>query len=185
MPIKRTKFLSRAVDSYQAQNWKDRELVIYETGGLGGAAWNEGCRRAKGDVICIFADDDWSAPNRVTYQALSLMVHNESHVTAFNELLYWNDDEQQAYGLKLRDGEAAGYSLCFTKSFWLTHPFDETIPLGYAGAFKKQAREEGVMRATASHNLIWAGMHADQTSAGHLTGLEKIWLHPKFLSHSR
>lgn len=165
LPIKRVTLVSRALQCYFRQDYPDRELVIYEAKGLGGAAMNEGCRRSLGDIICYFCDDDYSQPGRVRRQVKDL---EGSMVTAFYNTVYLTASPGQSFERnKLdRSGEESGYSLCFRKEWWEKHPFDETIRLGYCKKFRDEAREAGVLNRTYGGDLIIAGKHPLQTSWG-------------------
>lgn len=162
LPIKRPSLVSRALLCYFHQDYLDKELVIYEAKGLGGAAMNEGCRRAQGDIICYFCDDDFSQPRRISRQVKDLLGFE---VTAFYNTVYYDGGSTERNKLD-RSGEESGYSLCFRKAWWEKHPFDETIPLGYCKKFRDEARAIGVLNRTFGGDLIIAGKHPYQTSWG-------------------
>jgi len=92
-----------------------------------GALRNEGIRQGSGDVICIWDEDDWSAPNRVTEQVTRLLASGKS-VTGWHNVLYWDEATGETYKYYYSPDRphppyAMGASHCFFRSWWEKHPY--------------------------------------------------------------
>jgi glycosyltransferase involved in cell wall biosynthesis len=156
----------------------DRPLTGYKSctgkqtpgGGMGGChrCWlasvapigqlrNKACEYATGEVICHFDSDDFSAPDRMTYQFNAMTEANKS-VTGFWYFLTWNPKVEKPYGIGYPKSEysAAGYSLMYTKEFWKNNKFQPAHynedGLFYRAAFhqKQLIRTNGDSRIIAS-----------------------------------
>lgn len=86
---------------------------------------NKACEYATGEIICHFDCDDFSAPDRMTYQFNAMTGASNKSVTGFWFFLTWNPKQQKCYGLGYPKSEysAAGYSLMYTKEFWQSNKF--------------------------------------------------------------
>ncbi len=83
------------------------------------------CELARGDVICHFDDDDWSAPDRLEDQVSRLMATG-APVTGYSRLLFWDSIAGVARWYRARTpGYVVGTSLCYTKELWRIHPFKQ------------------------------------------------------------
>jgi len=96
-----------------------------------GALRNEAIREASGEVICIWDEDDWSAPNRISNQVARLLSTGKQ-VTGWHNVLYWDEGASGTYKFyfESRIGAnhppyAMGASHCFWKSWWEKHPYIE------------------------------------------------------------
>lgn len=94
-----------------------------------GALRNEGIKAATGEVICIWDEDDWHAPNRITAQVHRLFSTGKA-VTGWHNVLYWDEIGGGTYKYFYSPGVnhppyAMGASHCFLKSWWEKHPYVE------------------------------------------------------------
>ncbi len=135
-----------ALDCWLRQDWPNKELVVVDDidspsfpGGLMmdrvdyrsirregmtlGAKRNIACSFARGEIVCHFDDDDWSAPDRVRFQ-VDLLKRSGKPVTGFMNLYFWDTLKSQA---KLYRSTVSGYvcgtSLMFLRSFWEGYRF--------------------------------------------------------------
>lgn len=142
----RRSFIPAAIDCWLRQNYEPRELVVIDEGddliedlvpddnriqyvimdkkmNLG-AKRNLCCELARGEIICNFDDDDWSAPDRIAHQVA--MLSDDKPVAGYGTLLFWDTVKNQAKQYKATvPGYVCGTSLCFRKSFWIIHKFPD------------------------------------------------------------
>ena len=107
----RRRFLPQAIKCFQRQTYRNLELVIICDGEddmsdlvpcddgrihyayLGrerqtlGAKLNLGCERARGDLIAHFDDDDWSHPERLSFQVGALLAEG-AEICGISQLLF-------------------------------------------------------------------------------------------------
>jgi hypothetical protein len=92
------------------------------------------------DIVCHWDDDDWSHPNRIAEQVVSLQATGADCV-GYNEMLFWRQREQprnadKIYNHTLEPGEAwlysnpnpryaLGTSLCYWRWAWEAQPFPD------------------------------------------------------------
>lgn len=141
----RRAFIPAAIDCWLKQTYENRELVILDDGEepiedlipddprirykfdnvkrLTGTKRNKVIAMAKGEIICHWDDDDWSAPGRIEYQ-VALLQKSGKPMTGFSNLLFWDCNENKAKRYRAAvTGYVCGTSLCFLRSFWQGHPF--------------------------------------------------------------
>lgn len=134
----RREWLPWAIKCFEQQTYPERELVIVadtmaDVSGLVhpadtvifhpgkvGAKRNAGCAAALGEIICVWDDDDYSAPGRIASQVATLERTGKS-VTGYK----WLKFTEPATGKwwQYRGTQIAGTTLCFRKSFWEAWPF--------------------------------------------------------------
>jgi len=186
----RTEFLKRAIECFRRQTYKERELVIvaddcasdnerlvrdmpgqarvFCTGRVTvGTKRNVGCEHARGDVIALWDDDDYSAPHRLEEQAAVLAASGKA-VTA-NYRLYMNDSDP-----RLENNHPGqmwwltwpGWidtSLMFTKAWWSAHHFTDKM-MGQDGDFMHEANRLGQFHLnTGGERWMFATNHAGNT----------------------
>jgi glycosyltransferase involved in cell wall biosynthesis len=140
----RRTFIGAAIDCWLKQTYEDRELVIVDDGDdkvkdlipidprvryieisrvSTGQKRNVCCEEARGEVICHFDDDDFSAPDRIAAQVKQLEDSGKP-VTGYSTLLFWDVLARQAkiYRAQVK-GYICGTTFCYLKSFWQVHPF--------------------------------------------------------------
>jgi glycosyltransferase involved in cell wall biosynthesis len=145
----RRRFVSQAIRYFARQDYPSRELIIVDDGqdAIGdlvpddgrihyvrlekrqsvGAKRNLACRRARGDLIAHWDDDDWMATNRLSTQAAELLA-TDAQVCAARQLLYYHLESGQAWLYRPRTGDRswlASSTLLYHRKLWETHPFAE------------------------------------------------------------
>ena len=144
----------RAVASFASQTYKNKFLVIFDTGvtpfklptsdrepsiygkvALVKADRNPADRIGKlrnlvngavrCELIAHWDSDDWSHPNRLTEQVKELTP--ELDAVGYNEVLFWREPEAWVY----RNPDpryAIGSSLLYRRATWEQHPFKDDFP---------------------------------------------------------
>ena len=93
-----------------------------------GAKINLGCEMAVGDVIALWADDDWHAPRRLSYQMDALTAAGAA-ICGCDSMLAWDacDDEMWLYQFvpgRRTTAYVCGGTMMFRRPFWEERPFD-------------------------------------------------------------
>jgi glycosyltransferase involved in cell wall biosynthesis len=149
MPTRnRRHVLGRAIAWFQRQDYRERELLILDDGDESvadlvpgdpriryvyadrrlplGAKRNEACRLARGEVIAHWDDDDWYAPNRLTYQVGQLLSQG-ADVCGPSRVVFFEPVRGQAwlyeYPSAARVPWVAGSGLCYRTDAWRRNPF--------------------------------------------------------------
>jgi O-antigen biosynthesis protein len=138
-------FIPAAIDSWLRQDYEPKELIILDDGEepiedlipsdsriryvfedlrrCTGDKRNRVNSLARGEVICHFDDDDWSAPSRISYQ-VNLMTKTGKDVTGFSNLLFWDSGSRQPKIYRAAiPGYVCGTTLCYTRELWERHRF--------------------------------------------------------------
>lgn len=95
-----------------------------------GAKINLGCEMACGDVIALWADDDWHAPWRLSYQ-LTALTATGARICGCDSMLSWDvvPDEMWLYQFvpgRRTMGYVCGGTMMFRRAFWQDRPFDDS-----------------------------------------------------------
>lgn len=190
MPTRgRPDFAKRALACFDSQTWPDKELVIaddadapsFPNGIEGpaiqyhrlprrltvGAKRNICCSRAGGEIIVHLDDDDHSAPGRFADQVERLIASGKA-VTAYRSMVFRDIDGNP---VARYDGLPIGTSLCYTRQWWLAHPFADR-EVGEDGQFAMAAMSQSV--SVDAGELMWATTHAGNTSPRDLRKQEWI-----------
>lgn len=142
MPTRgRRELAARALASFLAQTWLNKELVVLDDrddpsfaadlpSGVRrivsvqrlsvGAKRNVAVAQARGDIIVHFDSDDWSAPDRITEQAVRLL-RSDYLITGYNSMLFTDGSDWWRY--KGAEGYALGTSLMYRRRAWLDRAF--------------------------------------------------------------
>lgn len=175
-----------AIAAYQSQTYSDRELVILDNGDdetpslvpdqpdirylrvegnkKTGEMRNLCCEEARGEIICHFDSDDWSAPGRVWDQVSNL--HFSMLVTGYRQLLLADFRDKTAYQwFDPSSAMVVGTSLCYYKWWWKEQPF-KASQVGEDSAFWNAASRKHRNRVHATHGerQMVALIHDGQTS---------------------
>jgi glycosyltransferase involved in cell wall biosynthesis len=141
----RRAFIPAAIDSFIKQTYKNRELVILDDGEepiedlipddprilyafdrkhrCTGDKRNKVNELTKGQLICHFDDDDWSAPDRIQFQ-VDLLRSSKKPITGFSVLLFWDlIGENPRKFMASIAGYVCGTTLLYEKEFWQGHRF--------------------------------------------------------------
>jgi glycosyltransferase involved in cell wall biosynthesis len=153
----RRAFVPAAIRCFLEQDYEPKELVILDDGEdsvgdliprhpqiryirlprqyVTGEKRNLCCEVSKGEIICHADDDDWSAPDRISYQVKRLF-ESGAPITGFNTLLFWDCRTKQAkrYRAMIRN-YVCGTTFCYRRDFWRANPFRH----------KQQATDNGLI----------------------------------------
>ena len=104
------------------------DQIVVRAGTPVGLKRNLACRRARGDIIVHWDDDDWYAAWRLEYQVEELL-RSGADICGADRLWYYEPRHERAweyvYPPRGRPW-VAGNTLCYRKAFWEKHPFPET-----------------------------------------------------------
>jgi glycosyltransferase involved in cell wall biosynthesis len=174
-----------ALKCYLSQDWPDKELVVIDDGTvkvaglvkelvpdavymyLGekqtiGAKRNLACEAARGEVICHFDDDDWSAAGRIRDQVTRL-IESGKQMTGYRSITYWNGTKAYRY-VSAVPQYVVGTTMCYQKSFWDRHRFPAK---NYAedNALVYKAGDENQLIAEDARQMMVVRSHASCTSS--------------------
>jgi O-antigen biosynthesis protein len=176
-------FIRGALECFFSQTWPNRELVVLDDGDdrvrdlmpndprvryneIGGRSplgkkRNYCCRIARGEVICHWDDDDWSAANRISDQVHRLLERPGAPLTGYSNLLFWDERAQVVRMYRATTpGYVVGTSLCYWKSFWQVNPFGNVLPEDSVFIRAVQNR----VAASADYSHMVARIHEFHTS---------------------
>lgn len=167
LTARRRHLVATAIQCFLDQEYLNRELVVYDNGdspildllprdltgpgrliryysfhGQGrrtiGELRNTANDVTNGDLIVNWDDDDWSHPQRLSYQVAGL---GDADVGGMHSCLFYDDqgDEPVLWKYEGGQGSPLGSSLICKRSFWRANPY---LPL-----------------ATGSDNFFWEDHH--------------------------
>lgn len=179
---KRREWLPKAIDNFLAQEYAPRELVIVADGaddvaglipryaqdyitcwlapGLVGRKRNLGCREAKGELIAIWDDDDYSAPGRLRDQ-MAEFQRPDIQVTGYHAMKF--TDGKQWWQYRGARSTVIATSLMFRKAWWEKHPFRD-MQCGQDELFADIAASKKVLASVEDRDLMYATIHDGNTS---------------------
>ena len=180
--------MPKAIACYQSQTYQRRELLILADGESVrdliplddpsirlveiagntriGAKRNLGCEKADGEIVAHFDDDDFSAPERLSDQVSRLIASNLP-VTGYREMQF--RDGAQAWLYTGTPLFVLGTSLCYRRDYWRAHRFME-IQMGEDNHFVHDAAAAGQLAPAPAGDLMWASIHAGNTSPRQRSG---------------
>jgi hypothetical protein len=145
----RAAFVPHAIRHFLAQDYPDRELVIVDDGQdpIGqllpddprlrylrldrrrrvGTKRNLACQQATGQIIVHWDDDDWSAPDRLTYQVGELLA-GDAAICGLARVLYHQPTTGKSWQFiypPSRRAWVSGNTLCYRRGIWEATPFDD------------------------------------------------------------
>jgi hypothetical protein len=146
----------------------DHSIRLLELEGAAqiGEKRNLGCDRALGEIIVHWDDDDWSAPGRLADQ-VERLVESKLACTGYRSMRFTDGTRWWLYqGTPLF---ALGTSLCYLKEWWRAHPF-RYVQIGEDNHFVNAAAAERQLVTSDAGELMWATVHATNTSPRSLSG---------------
>lgn len=176
----RLPWLLKAIEYYRAQTYRNRELLIVADGEDHGGqlpladdityVWypgkttigrkrNLGCERARGEIICHWDDDDYSAPGRIADQIRRIQQTGKA-VTGYCQMRFTDGRDSWLYTGS--PGYALGTSLCFRRDWWQTHRFPPD-QIGEDRDFSVMAFRERQLASVPAGDLMWASIHNGNT----------------------
>lgn len=149
----RQKYIPFAVDYFLQQDYQHAELVIIDDGkesiapllpqipniryfyipplGTIGAKRNYACKKAQGEIIVHWDDDDWYAYDWITQQVNFLLTSGADicgikHIHHYSAIMqtFWQGDAENRNNPNSKPF-LAGATMVYRKSFWQQHPFKD------------------------------------------------------------
>ena len=200
MPTRNRRWaVPRAIQYFLRQDYPNRELLIVDDGtdrigdlipgdsriryfelprpASTGAKRNFACTNSKGTLIAHWDDDDWYAPWRLTYQVEQLLQAN-ADICGLDRVLFYAPKEEKAWEYVYPPEQRRwvyGASLCYTRSFFETHPFAD-IRVGEDTCFV-WADPRARVHALKNCNFMVALVHGENTSP-------KLTSDPRYVSRA-
>jgi glycosyltransferase involved in cell wall biosynthesis len=135
-------------------NISDAKPVVYGGSPAGrrsiGSKRNLCCAMARGEFILHFDDDDWSAAGRIEHQ-INHMKRMNAQVMSYYGTLYLNTGTSRLYLFDPRGACINGATLCYRKSWWEQHCFQD-----------QQLGEDTIFGESAAHVGGFALLNADK-----------------------
>ena len=180
------RWLTQAILCFLKENYENREMLIAEdapgdgTSGVRqdtyydsriswimcppgltiGAKRNLACSHAHGDILCVWDDDDFSAPGRIQDQVDRLQLSGKA-VTGYRTMRF--TDGQKWWTYHGVPDFALGTSLCYRRDWWESHPFpDKHIQEDCHFVYAAQDARQIVVAEAG--DLMHATIHAGNTS---------------------
>jgi glycosyltransferase involved in cell wall biosynthesis len=175
----RRHLLGMAINSFYAQDWPDKELIVVDDGTdivadcfeqlvrtvyiyypenlRIGEKRNMACERASGQMLINWDDDDWSAPTRITEQVFRL-ASSGKEVTAYHSLLFWDAAQGKASCWTGEEGYGPGSTQCYRRKYWEANPHPNAS-FGEDGLFVEPAQAAGKMITVPGGRKMVARIH--------------------------
>ncbi len=119
---------------------------------------------AKGQTICHWDSDDYSAPTRLEQQ-MQLMETSGKQVVGYSSMFFYDEASDRAFHWEsARNIYALGTSLVYRKEFWQAHPYIEGYFVGSDNMFVKAALNAGQLVSVHAGPMMVARVHANNTS---------------------
>lgn len=162
---KHPEWVQLSIDSIKKQNIKCELIVIDNIGRKKtiGECWNEGVRKAKGDVCYFQGDDDWCSEELLsTLYYYSVMYPN--YVMWTCKMIAF-DEQTKLHTLLQR--------ICtgmWKKEYLLEHPFNEKLVRGIDREYIEEAIKRGDVGFTINHHYgYYYRKHYDYSCSGDIT----------------
>jgi Glycosyl transferase family 2/Bifunctional DNA primase/polymerase, N-terminal len=187
-------FLPQAIKCFQQQTYPNLELVIVCDGEddmsdliphdderiryffLGrdrrtlGPKLNLGCERAKGELIAHFDDDDWSHPDRLSFQVGALLAEG-AEICGISQLLFFEIGTGEVWLCRtpallhpsLYTHLPFGASYLYRRSYWTNSPFSD-LRLGSDWAFTCADGRQDRSVLVSDDRLCVAMIHSSNTT---------------------
>ena len=163
----RRAFVPQAIRLFQAQDYPDKELIVFDNGPdsiadlipddpqirycrdeirrpLG--TWrNLACEMARGDILLHWDDDDWYAPWRIRYQVAAL-TETGSEVCGIDHVYFLDEERRQAWQYVYPGDQSlwvCGATLCFSRERWRRRPF-RPLHIGEDTRFVRDTERERI-----------------------------------------
>lgn len=127
-----------------------------------GAKLNYGVRIARGDLLALWADDDWHGPGRLTYQVGELLAAGHgAQICGCDSIRYWDTRADALWRYEYVAGRrtnayVTGGTMLFRREFWNERPFDD-LPAG--GEDNRFVRGRQPLLGTLNNSFYLATMH--------------------------
>ncbi len=145
----RRAFVPQAIRMFEAQDYPNRELIIFDDGDDAvvdlislnpriryyhqnvrrsvGEKRNLACSLARGSLIVHWDDDDWHAPWRLSYQ-VRLLMEAGVQMCGLHRMFFYEPATAQGWCYHYPDSSGswlAGGSLCYRRDHWERHLFED------------------------------------------------------------
>ena len=144
----RRKFISTAISYFLDQDYRNKELIIIDDGleSIGdlipandqrikysysehkqaiGTKRNLACEMATGSIIMHWDDDDWYAPDWISYQT-DILINSEADICGLDQIQFYSILDNKYWMTKNYNSRKlwlSGATLAYRKSFWRKNPF--------------------------------------------------------------
>jgi glycosyltransferase involved in cell wall biosynthesis len=162
-------FRQQALECYESQTWSHKDLVVVDSPGTVGAKRNIAVAMSRGEILCHWDDDDWSAPGRIEDQVRRLLG-SKVEITGYHSMIFENE-EGKRWKYNGQPHYALGTSLCYWKSYWRRRPFRQ-INTGEDNAFIQGTQ---VLSVDAG-DLMVARIHGGNTSPKNVYKSTTQWM---------
>jgi glycosyltransferase involved in cell wall biosynthesis len=155
----RIEFMFRAIQYFLQQDYPYKELVIIDDSNKSAARFipnlysiryfymqntasigmkrNKACEKAAGNIIVHMDDDDWYAPDWVSYQ-VNALLRSDADICGLNKIRYYSILTESKYQMTERYANSkkwlSGATLAYYKAFWKKHKFKD-LQIGEDGDF--------------------------------------------------
>ena len=186
MPTRnRREWLPYAIECFQLQTYANRELVIVADGPAVrdvvpfedprityiwlsedtrpkflSEKFNFCCAQGKGEILCKWDDDDWSADGRIADQVARLECSRLA-VTGYRHMLFTDGPHWWRYESTLN---AMGTSFCFTREWFEGHKFRSGMGWGSDMGFAGVAAAAKQIAVAPAEEMMVASIHRQNTS---------------------
>lgn len=187
MPTRgRAEWARQALEFFLAQTYPEKELIILDDSDdpsfpvapdMPGVTYrrtemrcnipvkrNACCEMARGEIICHFDSDDYSAPERMADQ-VALIEQSGKSVVGYHSMLFYSANP--LYVAKYRGDQnvfAMGTSLMFKRDFWAVNRFPPSTEIAEDTAFVRMARKHDQLITAEAGKLMVARSHPGNTS---------------------
>jgi glycosyltransferase involved in cell wall biosynthesis len=179
--------LHSAVNLFLAQTYTDKELVILDDGqntphrkqwiyeprvryyhepsNLSlGEKWNRLIELARGDIIALWADDDYYAPWRLAYQ-VGLLEQYGDDICAIRNPLSIDAERKLAWHVTPPGGYVASSTMVFRRAIWERCPFED-VATGEDNGFLTNQRKHGATVIEAlDYRCVVGRIHRTNTAS--------------------
>ncbi len=133
-----------------------------------GSKRNIACKKARGEIIVHWDDDDWAAPWRLTYQ-IEQLIAQKADVCGIDRVFFLGPNSDTAWEYVYPRGEQPwvyGGALCYTKALWSKNPFPD-INVGEDNEFVWNGCPKNVLQL--EKNTFYIGMIHTSNSSPKMT----------------
>lgn len=191
----RAKYVPMAIRCFLQQFYEPKELLVIDDGTESilhlipshskiryirshdhsptGTKRNIGAEAARGEIICAWDDDDFSASYRIEDQVQRLLKTGKA-VTGYNSTVVYDEATQLFY--KNMGGPpyfASGTSQCYMKAWWDLHPFPD-CSFGEDSVFSRTARLQNELAIADVNKTMVARKHAGNTDHVYVQKLKRL-----------
>lgn len=131
------------------------------------------CRVAAGEIIAHWDSDDWSDANRIADQVARL-EESQCAVTGYSSMLFTDSHGRWSRYISEPNIYALGSSLCYRKSWWNEHRFDENKPINEDYDFISRARKAQQFVSVEGSSLMVARVHPGNTSPKNVSDYRSV-----------